>query len=520
MNEDLRYEVSHEGKLIQSKTSLSSRLGTLIKQLFSQYGWNYSEVLKCGSYRKICIKSPLGKNLDINLFSANLRNEKGNPYEKKIRLIKANPHQYKDGITVILGFYVFNSFDDIKDAIIVGFPVNENLKHGNNPSLRGVFVNKILLNAKLEGIYVEEKSKLVGFRPEFIFHYLKNYSNFHGYNDKNKSSNLLKNVCEVDNLSLEAFESSRVKGGDNILFYGVPGCGKSYMIETKYCKNSALVEKIVFHPDYTYMDFIGQILPCLNSNKVEYKFIPGPFTRILKESYRHPRENYCLVIEEINRGNAPAIFGDVFQLLDRDETGNSSYKISNENIAKEVYGEKFQENKIFIPSNLTILATMNTSDQNVFTFDSAFQRRWKMRMVRNNVDKAVKIANQKILDTDVTWKVFNKKINELILTHNIGISSAEDKRLGAYFVSLSDLIYIDPNDDKLTKEEAEKARDNNRNFPEKVLKYLWEDAFKFTRNQIFNENYTSLEQIIKAFESSRGNSRFDIFLNDIFNLKD
>lgn len=517
MNENLRYEISHEGKLVQSKTSLSNKLGILIKQLFLQYGWVYSEVLKCGSYRKICITSPLGESLDVNLFAANLRNEKSNPYEKKIQLSKANPHQYKDGITIILGFYVYSSTDGIKDAIIVGFPIDKHLRYNNNPSLRGVFVNDILLNAKINGVYIDEKRKLVGFRPEFIFYYLKSYSTLHGYTTTDYD---LKKSSLINNSSLNSWETRRITGGNNILLYGVPGCGKSYTVKTKYCIDAEKVERIVFHQDYTYMDFVGQILPCSNDNKVTYNFIPGPFTRILKESYRNPDKKYYLVIEEINRGNAPAIFGDVFQLLDRDETGNSSYKISNEDIAREIYGKNNYQNKIFIPSNLTILATMNTSDQNVFTLDTAFQRRWKMRMVENDIDKAREIANHKILDTDVTWKVFNKKINELILVHNVGNNSVEDKRLGAYFISLEDLIYFNPNEVNLTKDEIEKAKDNNRNFPEKVLKYLWDDAFKFTRTQIFNEKYTSLEQLIKGFESSKGNQRFDIFLYDIFNLKD
>ena len=516
MSENLRYEISYEGKLIQSKTFLSNKLGILIKQLFSQYGWVYSEVLKCGSYRKICITNPLGESLDINLFAANLRNEKSNPYEKKLQLSKANPHQYKDGITIILGFYVCNSADEVKDALIVGFPIDESLGYNNNPSLRGVFVNDILLKTKIDGVYIDEKRKLVGFRPEFIFYYLRNYASFHKYTSEDYH---LKENSFVNNSSLKNLKAGRAAGGKNILLYGVPGCGKSYVVEKEYCKDAGKIERIVFHPDYTYMDFIGQILPCSNENKVTYDFIPGPFTKILKESYNNPSKKYCLVIEEINRGNASAIFGDIFQLLDRDESGNSYYKISNKDIAKEVYGKNDVQKKIFIPSNLTIVATMNTCDQNVFTLDTAFQRRWKMRMIENNIDKAREIANHKILDTDVTWKVFNKKINELILSHNVGNISAEDKRLGAYFVSLDDLIYLNPEDEGLTKEEVEKAKDNNRNFPEKVLKYLGDDAFKFNRSQIFNEKCTSLEQLIKTFESSKGNQRFDIFLYDIFDLK-
>lgn len=106
--------------------------------------------------------------------------------------------------------------------------------------------------------------------------------------------------------------------GCNVLLYGVPGSGKSYTIEHEYCKPGSQVERLVFHPDYTYSDFIGQILPAVDDNgQVSYKFTAGPFTNILRESYNHPTTEYILIIEEINRGNAPAIFGEVFQLLDR-----------------------------------------------------------------------------------------------------------------------------------------------------------------------------------------------------------
>ena len=143
------------------------------------------------------------------------------------------------------------------------------------------------------------------------------------------------------------------------------------------------MERVVFHPDYMNTDFVGQILPTVkgegDEKEITYDFTPGPFTRVLKKAINDPGKHYYLVIEEINRGNAPAIFGEIFQLLDRESDGTSSYKITNYNIASEVFGNK--ETPVFIPSNLSILATMNTADQNVFTLDTAFQRRWDMKMI-------------------------------------------------------------------------------------------------------------------------------------------
>lgn len=343
-------------------------------------------------------------------------------------------------------------------------------------------------------------------------------------------------------------ESSRLIAGCNVLLYGVPGSGKSWTIEHEYCKPSSNVERLVFHPDYTYSDFVGQILPNVaDDGQVSYKFTPGPFTTILKDAYHNPDKEYILIIEEINRGNAPAIFGEVFQLLDRksentqydDEfpVGTSEYGITNENIAKVVYGDV--RHKIRIPSNLSIIGTMNTSDQNVFTLDTAFQRRWEMKLIENNfehVDKA--LADAEILDTGISWKTFCTEINNIIVGNNARMTSAEDKRLGAYFVHLQDLIFdekmgvlsegeydelrkkeeshsLNENDQRRLSE-IRKAMKQNRKFPEKVIKYLWDDAFKFNREIVFDTaEYQSLEQVIRKFMYSKGIERFAMFKDNV-----
>lgn len=112
-------------------------------------------------------------------------------------------------------------------------------------------------------------------------------------------------------------ESVRMDGGKNVILYGVPGSGKSYALQRDYCNDNSVVEKIVFHPDYSYSDFVGQIMPSVDdSGMVSYKFNPGSFTNILKKAYHNPQTKHVLVIDEINRGSAPAIFGEIFQLLD------------------------------------------------------------------------------------------------------------------------------------------------------------------------------------------------------------
>ena len=348
--------------------------------------------------------------------------------------------------------------------------------------------------------------------------------------------------AENEGLAPQEYEANRLTTGCNVLLYGVPGSGKSWTIEHEYCKPGCVVERLVFHPDYTYSDFIGQILPAVaEDGQVSYKFTPGPFTNILREAYNHPGTEYILIIEEINRGNAPAIFGEVFQLLDRKveirdvdddgyPIGTSEYGITNTNIAEEMYGKDRKNEKIRIPSNLSIIGTMNTSDQNVFTLDTAFQRRWDMRLIENdfaNVDPT--LADAEILDTTVTWRNFCVEINKIVVGNSARMTSAEDKRLGAYFVHLRDLKFNpDMGDlkeyDSLRKKESKglltadektlianirEAMRQNRKFPEKVIKYLWDDAFKFNREVIFETTeYQSLEQVIRAFMYAKGIERF------------
>lgn len=343
-------------------------------------------------------------------------------------------------------------------------------------------------------------------------------------------------------------EAERLDGGANIILYGVPGSGKSWTIEHEYCHENSIVERLVFHPDYTNADFIGQILPVVDAEKqVTYEFTAGPFTTILRDAYRNPKQEYILIIEEVNRGNAPAIFGEVFQLLDRTveskmiegityPIGTSEYGITHKYMSEIIYGEP--THKVRIPSNLSIVSTMNTSDQNVYTLDTAFQRRWNMRLIENTFENVrPSLANAKILDTEVTWETFCTTINKLVVGNKAKMASAEDKRLGVYFIHESDIKFDDkatsPNNDlrgeynvllkaerdgNMTLEQKErlydirKALKKIRKFPEKVIKYLWDDAFKFNPEALFDtDNMESLEQVIRTFVYSTGRDRFKIF---------
>ena len=325
--------------------------------------------------------------------------------------------------------------------------------------------------------------------------------------------------------------------GFNKIFYGIPGCGKSYKVnamlnhDPEYLNealrngiiNKANKEDVIrttFYLDYSNSDFIGQIYPCVEKKEiinkdgsieykdiVTYKQIPGPFTKALLQAYQHlidhnPSRVY-LVIEELNRGNAAAIFGDTFQLLDR-KNGDSEYSINNEFIESylrkkltniENLPSKYELSKILIPKNLTIFATMNTNDQNVFSLDTAFKRRWYHERVTNtwNKDKD-SIMNLFIPFSNIKWGDFVKTINKEMITESIkkDLPISEDKQMGEYFVTKK-MLSEHPMNTDLTK---------LNNFANSVLDYLYNDVTKFNHSILFNSNLISTNQIYEIINSN------------------
>ena len=303
------------------------------------------------------------------------------------------------------------------------------------------------------------------------------------------------------------FTKSPITDGQNLIVYGTPGCGKSYYVEHTlldgYSKENYI--RTTFYQDYTNTDFVGQILPVVEGDKVTYKFNPGPFTLALEQAIRKPNERIALVIEELNRGSAASIFGDIFQLLDRKE-GVSEYGITNVNIInylKEKFEGVYTFKEIRLPGNLSIYATMNTSDQNVFTLDTAFKRRWKFKKLINEFAKDHKFKDKYIPGADITWEELVNDINEYILECSSGLNS-EDKQLGVYFV--------DENGMRKEKVDASDPEAVNA-FAYKVLEYLWSDVAKFDRNKWFADGIKSLDELVKEYKEKG----LEVFVDGIFN---
>lgn len=314
----------------------------------------------------------------------------------------------------------------------------------------------------------------------------------------------------------EDFDYSTTKGAAiNKIFYGTPGCGKSYHIQHNILeKENYAADNVIrttFYQDYSNTDFVGQILPKIEKDEksgketVKYIFNPGPFTLALIRAISNPTEKVALVVEEINRGNAPAIFGDIFQLLDRDADGISEYGIVNVSVLDylndyvfEVNGEK--KNYIFkeikIPGNMDIFATMNTSDQNVYTLDTAFVRRWDKEKIKNSFADC-KFASTNVPGMNYTWQEFVTAINNHIAKHLEDLQVNEDKQIGVFFVKES-LLGSTP-----------------EKFAYKVFDYIWSDVAKLDHGIFFN-HFDTLEALITAYEKDG----VGVFKTGIFDKKE
>ena len=284
------------------------------------------------------------------------------------------------------------------------------------------------------------------------------------------------------------------------IYYGAPGTGKSHRIKELLTNMNVPKENIfrtTFHPDSDYSTFVGAYKPTMKKQYrydgkvkaryyedddlaeakkndiiidkvIQYNFVPQTFIKAYIQAYKNPDENIYLIIEEINRGNCAQIFGDLFQLLDRDENGVSEYPIKADSDLKMylegelgVGHDGIKDGEICLPSNLYIWATMNTSDQSLFPIDSAFKRRWDWEyepIKYKNTDWVIEIG-----DNNYSWTSFQRIINDKIFE----ATNSEDKMLGDYFVK--------PCNNVITEKQ----------FINKVLFYLWNDVCKDGDGDIF-----------------------------------
>ena len=300
--------------------------------------------------------------------------------------------------------------------------------------------------------------------------------------------------------------SAKLQKSFQTIFFGAPGTGKSHKIDYNLIKDKdgnpigkGIKEipedrkfRTTFHPDYDYAQFVGAYKPKKEGEKITYSFVPQVFAKAYTAAWKlyldakgdsrdsigaSPLQNdsgkdiqVYLVIEEINRGNCAQIFGDIFQLLDRDGEGFSQYSIDadcdfaewleKDSALKTVWNDyetKVGDGKLKLPPNLNILATMNTSDQSLFPMDSAFKRRFDWEYVPINYEKAEADFIVGDASFNFKWLDFLKKVNADIYR----VTQSEDKQMGEFFIKPKNKDYI-------TLDE----------FRSKVLFYLWDSVYK------------------------------------------
>ncbi|MGD1713915.1 restriction endonuclease [Dapis sp. BLCC M172] len=344
------------------------------------------------------------------------------------------------------------------------------------------------------------------------------------------------------------------------ILFGSPGTGKSYKVreiannslqiqwneQTKSLENTI---KTVFHPEYTYSDFLGKLLPQTTAGgSVIYKFYPGHFIQVLGLAYKYlidgSNQNVLLVIDELNRGNAAAIFGPIFQLLDREVDNWSTYdvnlseleivallramgydaqttdkKIQVDDSAFNVFynntkrdlkmnnqdGLRVLENlktqRISIPRNLSIIATINTSDESIYYLDSAFKRRWDWEYVDVPGYGNEKTKDIAIEGREEKWLDFVNKLNDFIKVNHQVIRRIEDKQIGVWFLKCENNL--------VTKESIEN----------KLMFYLWDSVFPRDRRPLENLLSKGDRQSIKLITYSDFVALSDDFIDGIISCQ-
>lgn len=363
--------------------------------------------------------------------------------------------------------------------------------------------------------------------------------------DNRTYNKIVRNMIDYVEVEHREIPKNVTKLPHNLLVSGAPGTGKSYFLAEQIIEagkeiigeiaesdpsgeaeeikkrtaeqeySNRYVTRVTFYEDYSYENFIGCYKPVplesvaaveyngtggtITEKKITYEYVSGPFVDTYINAKNDPEHNYFLVIEEINRAKAASVFGEMFQLLDRDKDGVSEYDIRPDAALNVYLGEKLNksENSMRLPGNMYIWATMNSADQGVMPLDSAFKRRWSsMYMDINASTSGHELFIQKSGGEvgKIKWDSLRTKINENILAKGFD----EDRCIGPWYFSDTEIDAIknyylieakqgDDEGDKyyLTSEKERKKKPNP--LLDKLFYYLRQDVFRRNPSAIFND---------------------------------
>ncbi len=306
----------------------------------------------------------------------------------------------------------------------------------------------------------------------------------------NLSYSTLKNslIGKISKTYVDLFSTVEVVGAKNLLVFGAPGTGKSHWVKEMF-EDSTDTIRVTFHEEYSYQDFIGALKPTVHNGNISYQFNAGPFTRILTKAIGNKQKHHTLIIEEMNRANAAAVFGDIFQLLDRNELGISKYGIEQLDIAQYI-SKKLNttiDSTICLPSNLSIVATMNSADQGVFVLDTAFKRRWQFKYIPIEFDAWHEETKIDYIKVDgrvyqISVRYFIEQLNDY-LSGMETLEINEDRLIGPYFI-----------------EKEKWAKWLKGDVFQKLLNYLWDDVARINRSEVFLEKYNQFSKLCTDFK--------------------
>lgn len=361
--------------------------------------------------------------------------------------------------------------------------------------------------------YVEETARKV-----FLFENGENLSGIEDYLTFLGSTRKMEDVISQHDAAKPDFQTGyRSEFARNRIVFGAPGTGKSYTLNVEkeqLLANGGAYERVTFHPNYSYANFVGTYKPVSGKDEdgkdsIRYEYVPGPFMRVYAQALENSKNKdnikpYLLLVEEMNRANVAAVFGEVFQLLDRDGNHVSEYSIHatedmKKYLADRLHCSKEEVSEIRIPDNMFIWATMNSADQGVFPMDTAFKRRWDFEYI--GVDAGAAALEQSIIPVGmgehrryVKWNVLRTRINDILTSDDCRVN--EDKLLGPFFLSKNLLEHA--LDDARSEDRFVKA------FESKVLMYLFEDVMKMRPANIFKGHKGKMvfSELCKTFEEN------------------
>lgn len=491
---------------------------TVLRDGFTARGWQIDNMASDEQKRRTVMQVSRGdRSYKINVFVfPNLAYASRHDEEKRIQLSRDYAEHKRefelpsDGPErcLLLGMYTRD-----EKTVIAAWDAAAYRNH-SNPSSCYVRV-PALADAMRNGFgqSIDGKNRLVCcFQPDLLAYYVENMRDLHdrvlvdqsmiakSLDGEPDQAAGLSETSEMVDSPLNPVQADLPR---NRILYGAPGTGKSHRLDAEvsaYFGGDTLHERVTFHPDYTYGQLVGAYrpvpiyregsAPLLAADKrtsagtheplIDYAFVPGPFLRLLVRALKNPDHNFVLVIEELNRANAPAVFGEVFQFLDRDSSGTGKFPVVMPTEAQDYLRSHGLTASVRLPRNLYLWATMNSADQGVMPLDAAFKRRWTFEYVPLNASEAVTSSwtiYLTFLGGEIGWNAFRATINDHLRKFDV----PEDRLLGPFFMR----------EDELKSAQA---------FRNKLLLYLRDDVVRHNPEALFRGASRSYGALADAYE--------------------